>query len=514
MSFTNGTWGFGRWGSAVWGWAQTGAVLRGTIVSENLMNCITQAQSASMQMSFEVLLDGVDVSSLVENISTRNFSLGGSNTAQIVFSGKSVSGLVIRSSEIEIRVSVISGSASYEGVIFRGIPISQVAYPGARSQSVTVNCSDDGFVLDDNAPMNTIWTGNAIDLISQELNELGFSIIDSTFQDYALSAFNCQQYKTVRELIVAVANGRYKTYAFLDIDGIFRLYDASRIGKLVWSIPLTGQTAQQQIDNARNRFNRVIASNGSGLSYTYDNADFQAVQGVLSKEITAPLCLNLSDLANFAGAYAAESQAEEWEIETPLNPFVKIGEELGFMGSDGVGRTIRVEEISRYLAWPGGCWQKVRGRAFPMTPERVLFLQDTPIVFDNTFDGWRGRSTVPDLSAAGVSLPRFTVAVDTVINFISTLHETAGATPGTVILRNVDTLAEYSFTMSASTRWTAAAFFEWYSATGTEIPAGTYEIEDSDEATWGIVTEYVYGGAAGTTVYLGSPIAQVRGAVA
>ena len=449
MSFTNGTWGFGRWGSAVWGWAQAGAILRGTIVSENLMNVITQARSASMQFSFQVLLDGVDVSSLVENISTKNFGLGASNTAQIVFAGKSVPGLVIRSSEIEITVMVISGGTSYQGTIFRGKPVSQTAYPGAKSQSVTVTCSDNSNVLDDNAPVNTTWTGNAIDLISQELNELGFSVIDSTFQDYSLSSFNCQQYKTVRELIVAVSNGRYKTYAFLDLDGIFKLYDAGNIGKLVWSIPLTGQTAQQQIDNARNRFNRVIASNGAGLSYTYDNADFQAVQGVLSKEVTAPLCSTISDLANFAGAYAAESQSAEWEIETPLNPFVKIGEELGFMGSDGVGRSIRVEEVARYLSWPGGCWQKVRGREFPAKPEKVLFLQDTPIVFDTTTSAWRGRTTVPDLSAAGVTLPQFTLAADTIITYISTMHETSGATPGTVTLRNIDTLSEHVFNVAA-----------------------------------------------------------------
>ncbi len=81
----------------------------------------------------------------------------------------------------------------------------------------------------------------------------------------------------------------------------------------------------------------------------------------------------------------------------------------------------------------------------------------------------------------------FTIDVSYEIRHIETYHwnSGSGAVPGTITLLNTDTLVEYGPWQAEGRGHTSGDRYRyWYVHPNEIIPAGTYQIIDSDNSTW------------------------------
>jgi hypothetical protein len=488
MTIRTGTWGFAKWGSAVWGRSLFGIPCSGNIISDALVNAITQDTASGQGLSASVTIDGVEASEFLQNLKVSTTAFGASRTAEITFAAESVTGLVLRKSIIELSISYVLGSDSFTATIFRGKPRTIKPAKSGAQKTVSVICFDMSRALDEAAPKFTTFTGSVQALIRQELLALGIEFIEFNWTDYNVSGLLPTNYPTVRALVNALINGKGKAYSSYDPDGIFRIYDATKNQNITWSIPIAGQTMQASKDKSSNVYNRVTASNGAGLSQTYNDDKHQVDNGLLETSVTCPFCTLNSELLAFATQFAKESQATQWELETPLNPFIQVGNRVGIETESGTGIIARDEEAQLTFSWPGGARHRLVCREIPNDIETIVVASPTTPIYDNKGYGWGGLfATDGDFTSY---YPEFTVSREWAVRFLATQHQ-VGSPAGTLTLINVDTLAEIGpFTLIENQTPWDGYWHTYYVEPGFSLPAGTYRIVDSETASWLVSGDY------------------------
>lgn len=188
-----------------------------------------------------------------------------------------------------------------------------------------------------------------------------------------------------------------------------------------------------------------------------------AMPGVISGSATA-FCP--TDVANFSIDTVAGATSYTWA--TPSGVTINSGQ----------GTTSINVIFQNNTCWAGNNITVTASNGFGTSAAQTLTLASNGNIVFNNYN-------IDPVSNGGIS-PSFTIASPSFISKITNYHWNggAGATPGTIGLLNTTTSVTYGPWTAVAGSGCGGVQIDWTVFPSTTIPAGTYQIIDSDPATW------------------------------
>lgn len=356
-----GFFGADTFGRGFWGWSSVGLPVAGSVASAQLIADLSQERPNVQQIGAAVTIDGTDVSALIESILIQTADSVSTGSADLVMIGD-VSSSVAVGDVVEIEFSyAFANGATYSKKVFSGVAKTIMPTTGSQTASTQVSVWDTTEALLSGAPHNTTWTGTAKALVEDELSELGIETYSVDFDDYSLSSADLTQFRTVRDLILAVANGQDECGIFTQASGTVCVwsFEAQRMNGTdpVYAFPRTGITYQQQIDASRDRYKSFMVTGLTGTTATGTGTG-TTDDGESSLFLTAE-----ADLQPRADAVVDKRERNRVVFQSSLHPLVRVGDLVEVEQASGAWLQVRVTNVSHQVQWSGrnspGCWTTI-----------------------------------------------------------------------------------------------------------------------------------------------------------
>lgn len=363
MSTVGGEWGNARWQGSLWGYGQAGILLSGLVMSQALRNLLNQNPPRELRMRPVVLLDGVDITPVVENVNVQCASGNSSSLCQMTIIGNELSGLVLGTSQVEVKITIQTPEGdSVTGPLFRGIPRSIVPAAGSQRRSLSVQCFDEAYGKLQAEPESTVSNGLIADYLNTELISAGIERSILKFEKLQALTNYYIQHSSLFQMLKDLAGSSEPVLTYYSARQILTVKSYFDLVPNGWRIPLSAQTQQSFIDSARSRYNRVLVKDANGFYQVYEDLADQALHGVMSKTLEPNVGLLPEEALLRAEREAKVSMMRGLRWETPMNAFIQVGDCVEVQLLDESYATVIVESVTHQLGWPTGFWSSWEGK--------------------------------------------------------------------------------------------------------------------------------------------------------